>query len=116
MDPFEFIQFLLNEIHKGSKIGSRSSSVIDDVFRGEVEVTTSKIGAKNEGNSLEYGFSCLTDALHQKNTFLTLLLEIPPQPLFKDESEKNIIPQRPIFDLLAKFDSYTQTVSFSHEI
>lgn len=66
MDPFEFIQFLLNEMHKGSKIGSRSSSVIDEVFRGEVEITTSKIGAKNEGMNQKRVDSYILQTQHIK--------------------------------------------------
>ena len=41
-----------------------------------------------------------------------LSLEIPPPPLFKDEQEKNIIPQKPIYELLSKYDGRTITVSF----
>jgi len=40
--------------------------------------------------------------------FLNLSLDVPPPPLFKDETEKNVIPQIPIFDLLTKFDGVTE--------
>jgi U4/U6.U5 tri-snRNP-associated protein 2 len=35
--------------------------------------------------------------------FLVLGLELPPAPLFRDATEKAIIPQVPIYQLLAKF-------------
>ncbi len=42
--------------------------------------------------------------------FLYLSLDIPPPPLFRDEQERNIIPQVPIFQLLTKYDGKTMTV------
>jgi hypothetical protein len=39
--------------------------------------------------------------------FVTLTLEIPPPPLFKDELQGNVIPQVPITQLLEKFNGTT---------
>ena len=36
-------------------------------------------------------------------------MDIPSPPLYKDEAEKNIIPQIPLFNLLKKFDGITYT-------
>lgn len=47
----------------------------------------------------------------KKVPFLYLSAEIPPPPLFKDEYERNIIPQMPLFTLLKKFDGETIHVS-----
>jgi len=48
----------------------------------------------------------------ERKPFMFLTLEIPPPPLYKDEADKNIIPQIPLFTLLKKFDgvTYQETV------
>lgn len=95
-DPIEFIQFLLNHLHRalgGTK--KKGSSVVYKVFQGEVEMSTKT--KDNESPTVK------------ATPFLYLTLEVPPAPLFKDEQEKNIIPQVPIFDLLKKFDGNTVT-------
>jgi hypothetical protein len=38
------------------------------------------------------------------------MLDIPPAPLFKDEQERNLIPQVSLFTLLSKYDGKTETV------
>lgn len=68
--------------------------MIHETFQGSVRVTTLKKGELQTETT---------------NNFLTLPLEIPPPPLFKDEEEKNIIPQVPIFTLLKKYDGETET-------
>lgn len=40
----------------------------------------------------------------ENTTFLYLTLDLPPPPLFKDELTENIIPQVPLFNILAKFN------------
>lgn len=45
-----------------------------------------------------------------KTPFLYLTLDIPAAPLYKDELENNIIPQIPLFNLLAKFNGHTEKV------
>jgi len=41
--------------------------------------------------------------------FLVLSLEIPPTPLFKDSQGGNVIPQVPLFDVLAKYNGSKYT-------
>ena len=36
--------------------------------------------------------------------FLMLTLDLPPKPIFKDEQDKNIIPQVPLTTILSKYD------------
>jgi U4/U6.U5 tri-snRNP-associated protein 2 len=43
-----------------------------------------------------------------KTPFLCLTLDLPSAPLFKDAQEKTLIPNIPLFDLLAKFDGVTE--------
>lgn len=47
------------------------------------------------------------DAAEIKTTvtrFLMLTLDLPPKPIFKDEQDKNIIPQVPLTTILSKYD------------
>jgi len=114
-DPVDFIQFLLNSLHF-SLCGSKKSSVIYKTFQGQVEVTTYK---KNEIASVNGSTNNQVllgeEGVRQLHPFLFLTLDLPPTPLFQDEQEKNIIPQMPIFDLLAKFNGKTVTNLVSGE-
>lgn len=51
-----------------------------------------------------------------ESTFLFLTLDLPTAPLYKDEKEQLIIPQVPLFNILAKFSGSTEKVlkSFTH--
>lgn len=44
----------------------------------------------------------------EENHFLYLTLDLPPPPLFKDELSESIIPQVPLFTILAKFNGQTE--------
>jgi U4/U6.U5 tri-snRNP-associated protein 2 len=83
------LQWFLNTLHKdlgGTK--KKNSSIIYQVFQGEVQVTTETPLKKGQDMKLEE-FTEDTKTV----PFLFLSLEIPPPPLFKDQQEKNIIPQ-----------------------
>lgn len=45
-----------------------------------------------------------------ESTFLFLTLDLPTAPLYKDEKEQLIIPQVPLFSILAKFNGNTEKV------
>lgn len=45
-----------------------------------------------------------------ESTFLYLTLDLPTAPLYKDEKEQLIIPQVPLFNILAKFNGNTEKV------
>ena len=47
-----------------------------------------------------------------ESTFLFLTLDLPTAPLYKDEKEQLIIPQVPLFNILAKFNGGTEKVCF----
>lgn len=40
-----------------------------------------------------------------------LTLDLPTAPLYKDEKEQLIIPQVPLFNILAKFNGITEKVT-----
>lgn len=100
-DPVDFWSWLLNTLHMDLTGGkAKRRSIISDTFQGELEVTTLAGTGKGKAATSE------TDVV-ERVPFLLLGLDLPPTPLFKDAMEKNIIPQVPIFQLLAKFDGST---------
>lgn len=48
-----------------------------------------------------------------ESTFMYLTLDLPTAPLYKDEKEQLIIPQVPLFNILAKFNGITEKVTRS---
>lgn len=44
----------------------------------------------------------------EESSFLYLTLDLPPQPLFKDELHENIIPQVPLYTILSKFNGINE--------
>mmetsp|Transcript_3663 Transcript_3663/g.5565 ORF Transcript_3663/g.5565 Transcript_3663/m.5565 type:complete len:444 (+) Transcript_3663:73-1404(+) len=119
-DPLDFLSWFLNTLHKdlgGTR--KRDSSIIYQVFQGEVEITTErpdkeKIKAMaldiRDGEDLQIDHTELPVVTSkEKSPFLFLALDLPPPPLFKDSQERNIIPQIALFTLLNKFDGVTWT-------
>lgn len=110
-NSIDFLQWLLNTLHMalgGTK--KAGSSVVYDTFRGAMRVHTRKLPPPSE-NEEEYRKLLQHEEFQEKtleSPFLFLTLDLPPPPLFQDEFEKNIIPQVPLYELLAKFDGATQ--------
>lgn len=46
-----------------------------------------------------------------ESTFMYLTLDLPTAPLYKDEKEQLIIPQVPLFNILAKFNGVMEKVT-----
>eukprot|EP00879_Flechtneria_rotunda_P014794 GHRR01015458.1.p1 GENE.GHRR01015458.1~~GHRR01015458.1.p1 ORF type:complete len:604 (+),score=171.22 GHRR01015458.1:206-2017(+) len=100
-DPVDFWSWLLNSLHMDLTGGKpKKSSIVSRTFQGELEVTT--LAGTGKGKA-----ATATEDVVEPVPFLLLGLELPPTPLFKDALEKNIIPQVPIYNLLAKFNSTT---------
>jgi U4/U6.U5 tri-snRNP-associated protein 2 len=104
-DPAEFLSWFLNNLHLalgGSKT-KPGSSMIQQIFQGKLKVESQAITAKADaGDRLRF-----EDAAEVKvdiSRFLMLTLDLPSAPLFQDELEKNIIPQIPLTNILAKYD------------
>ncbi|NWX94649.1 SNUT2 protein, partial [Nothoprocta pentlandii] len=51
-----------------------------------------------------------------ESTFMYLTLDLPTAPLYKDEKEQLIIPQVPLFSILAKFNGVTEKVSVARAL
>lgn len=87
-DPVALYSWLMNYLHK--KLRSRDgSSMVTDIFQGEVQVKLCP--ATDEARIIE-----------SKEKTLLLTLELPDEPLFKDNLD--FIPQVPLFNLLEKFN------------
>lgn len=107
-EVIHLMTWLLNYIHQG--IGGTKkagSSIIHEVFQGEVEVLT-ELDEKNSTTSANENI--VKDPVTSKNwssarvPFMHLSLDLPATPLFKDSQGGNIIPQIPLFEVLKKFD------------
>jgi U4/U6.U5 tri-snRNP-associated protein 2 len=126
-DPVDFWAWLLNSLHFVLTAGrTRRRSVITDCFQGELEVEDldgaaaaaaggARVGAAGGAAAAAAaaggggdGAAANSSSRRRRVPFLMLSLDLPPAPLFKDPtSEKNILPQVPVAQLLRKFDGRT---------
>lgn len=104
-DPVDFLSWYLNNLHLGLG-GSKTrpnSSTIQHVFQGRIKVESQAITAKADaGDRLR--FEEAAEVKVDLVRFLFLTLDLPAAPLFQDEQEKNIIPQVPLHNILAKYN------------
>jgi len=87
-DPVALFSWLMSYLHRKLK-AKDGSSLVNDVFQGEVQVKLCP--ATDEARVIE-----------SKEKTLLLTLELPDEPLFKDNLD--FIPQVPLFNLLEKFN------------
>jgi U4/U6.U5 tri-snRNP-associated protein 2 len=119
-DPIEFITWFINYMHRELLNESTSqrnkkklkSSIVSQTVQGLVTVTSQQIASQED----EYGNTIHMDvklALPSTRTvpFNMLTLDMPPAPLFKDDYDRNILPQVPLYNLLTKFDGKTETTT-----
>ncbi|CAB4389531.1 unnamed protein product [Rhizophagus irregularis] len=105
-DPLEFLSWFLNTLHKDlGGIKKQNSSIIHRIFQGEVKVEEQSLITKENADEEErLLFDVDREISVKKFPFLFLTLDLPAPPLFKDEVEKNIIPQVALTTILAKYD------------
>jgi U4/U6.U5 tri-snRNP-associated protein 2 len=104
-DVYPFLLWLLNSLHEevsNSKILSKKSCV-SDVFCGSIEMTSQNVAIKSNINDPG-------PPIKKQFPFLTLSLDLPGMPLYKDKLEQNMIPQIPLFHLISKYDGKTETL------
>jgi len=130
IECMDFLNWFLNEMHRGLTIGCASKGVLPAIaakepstitqcFQGVIEVTEQRrkaavaaIAANANSTSSSSSTSNENDDEQEQPwtetvrqvKFNHLSLDIPPPPLFQDGEEELIIPQVPIFELLSKFD------------
>lgn len=110
-DPLELLAWFLNSLHialNGTK--KRTSSIITKTFQGEMKIYTRKMPNPELPEEEKLKLLDLPEYQEtvQKSPFLYLTLDLLAAPLYKDEHEQNIIPQVPLFNLLAKFNGLTE--------
>mmetsp|Transcript_45798 Transcript_45798/g.111652 ORF Transcript_45798/g.111652 Transcript_45798/m.111652 type:complete len:589 (+) Transcript_45798:57-1823(+) len=120
----EFMAWLLHQLHLGVG-GSKTkpkSSIIQQTFQGQVEVTTLDPSRQDDDKSLEPKEDGGADADSNKrgaekvtNTmFLQLTLDMAEKPLFRDDEGGLVIPQEPLVNVMKKFDgNFSDAISKS---
>lgn len=117
-DPLSFIAWFFNALSDGfkrnhlrinhsHKVAPLKSTIIEDTFQGEIEISTLKPKDSNNTGKTQRGIDAQYMMTEEVKKFLFLSLDVPPMPLFKDDSEKLTIPQIPLQVLLKKFDGKT---------
>lgn len=130
----EFMAWFLHQLHVGTGGGKKpGSSIIHQIFQGDVQVTTRQAkrvrpsggadpkeetddragsGDEEDGNEEAVMAEAHPDEIIVEETtvdthFLQLTLDIPEKPLFRDEDGGLVIPQEPFVNVLKKFDGVT---------
>jgi len=110
----DFLPWLLQRLHRGlarkTKKKRKASSVIQSVFKGQVEVKSHPLVVrKSEGDAEDVVEALTEDETVERVPFLFLSLDLPPMPLFKDAEAGNVIPSEPLPSVLRKFDGTRPT-------
>ena len=100
-DCGRFLFFVLNSLRQDGKCPA-ARDCVEAAFQGLVEVSSSL--ETSDGHAAAEAGGTVA-----RSKFLSLSLEVPPVPLFKDSEDHNAVPQVPILELLKKFDGTTVT-------
>ncbi|CAD7676707.1 ubiquitin carboxyl-terminal hydrolase 39 [Canis lupus baileyi] len=110
-DGVDFLSWFLNALHSalgGTK--KKKKTIVTDVFQGSMRIFTKKL--PHPDLPAEEKEQLLHNDEYQEtmveSTFMYLTLDLPTAPLYKDEKEQLIIPQVPLFNILAKFNGITE--------
>jgi U4/U6.U5 tri-snRNP-associated protein 2 len=107
-DPVDFLSWFLNNLHLslgGSKTKPHSS-LVQKIFQGTLRIESQSISARADaGDRLRFEDAGVIKS--QTSPFMILTLDLPPAPLFQDDTEKNIIPQVPLTTVLQKYNGIT---------
>lgn len=110
-DPVEFLSWFLHTLHKQLRGNKQpNSSIINKSFLGEMKIYTRKL-PPTELDDVQKHLLLATNEYQEKmetSNFLYLTCDLPPTPLFQDETRENIIPQVNLYQLLAKFNSVNE--------
>lgn len=103
-DPVDFLSWFLNNLHlalSGSK-SKPKSSIIQKIFQGQLRVESQTISTRADiSDRLRFEDAAIKS---QTSPFMILTLDLPPAPLFQDDTERNIIPQVPLTTILHKYN------------
>eukprot|EP00546_Thalassionema_frauenfeldii_P017762 CAMPEP_0178902410 /NCGR_PEP_ID=MMETSP0786-20121207/4586_1 /TAXON_ID=186022 /ORGANISM="Thalassionema frauenfeldii, Strain CCMP 1798" /LENGTH=415 /DNA_ID=CAMNT_0020573667 /DNA_START=397 /DNA_END=1644 /DNA_ORIENTATION=- len=126
----EQLAWFLHQLHVGLGGTSKRSSIVHEIFQGDISVTTrsrkviesdkkqedtdDRLGSDDEEdedvderNKTENPHATIIEEKTVDTRYLQLTLEIPEKPLFKDDDGGLVIPQEPLVNVLRKFDGVT---------
>ncbi|CAL1542817.1 unnamed protein product [Lymnaea stagnalis] len=117
-DPIDFLSWFLNAMHSALNGTKKiNSSIISKTFRGKMLVYSRKM--PNLDLSESEKAKLLLEEEYQEQIYdmpwLYLTCDLPPPPLYPDESRENIIPQVPFANLLSKFNGVTEKEYKTHK-
>uniref|UniRef100_A0AC11DZI8 Ubiquitin specific peptidase 39 n=1 Tax=Ovis aries TaxID=9940 RepID=A0AC11DZI8_SHEEP len=108
VSPHEMLQAVVLCSKKTFQITKQA--IVTDVFQGSMRIFTKKL--PHPDLPAEEKEQLLHNDEYQEtmveSTFMYLTLDLPTAPLYKDEKEQLIIPQVPLFNILAKFNGITE--------
>ncbi|XP_059515258.1 ubiquitin carboxyl-terminal hydrolase 39 isoform X2 [Myotis daubentonii] len=108
VSPHEMLQAVVLCSKKTFQITKQA--IVTDVFQGSMRIFTKKL--PHPDLPAEEKEQLLHNDEYQEtmveSTFMYLTLDLPTAPLYKDEKEQLIIPQVPLFTILAKFNGITE--------
>lgn len=121
-DCLQVLSWFLHELHRelGVPVKGKSKhikqSIVTDTFQGELKITTHVMPDANAAEEEETKMSDDGTPAPESTSveyvpFRYLSLALPPTPLFADSTDKSILPQVPLFELLKKFDGQTVEVT-----
>ena len=117
-DPVEFLSWFLNNLHLtlgGSKT-KPLSSIIQKAFQGKLRIESQAITAKSDTTGDRLRFEDSSNITTNITPYLILTLDLPPIPLFREDKEKDIIPQIPLADLLEKYSGLKGSERQAHRV
>lgn len=109
-DPLEFLEWLLNALHRDLGGNKRErSSVISAAFQGIVRVQDQAVltTRDEEETVARPQFDLSANVVTNESPFLLLRIDLPAPPVFQDAIEKNIVPQVPLSTVLDKYNGET---------
>ena len=115
-DPADFLSWFLNNLHLALG-GSRSkpkSSIVQTIFQGSVKIESQSITARADASD-RLRFED-TEIKSQTSPFMILTLDLPPAPLFQDDTDNNIIPQVPLTAVLNKYNGITAQEKLNNRV
>uniref|UniRef100_A0A8C7D3F3 Ubiquitin carboxyl-terminal hydrolase 39 n=1 Tax=Oncorhynchus kisutch TaxID=8019 RepID=A0A8C7D3F3_ONCKI len=109
-DAVDFLSWFMNALHGALGGTKKKPSSLTKVFQGSMRIFSKKLPHPDLPPEEKVAL-LLKDEYQEEmsdTTFLFLTLDLPTAPLYKDEKEQLIIPQVPLFNILAKFNGNTE--------
>lgn len=116
-DPIKFLSWFINALNQNKSLqfkdkNGKKTSVVYDAFQGTMKVYSKKVlpldVVDDEDKEILRKREEYKETVQGSN-FIYLTLDLPSNPLFKNEMIDNIIPQISLSELLMKYGGYKET-------